>query len=138
MKKRGGQPTHGMYGTPENSAYRTAKNRCVNPRNKDFHLYGGRGIEFRFSSFEEFFADVGLRPSADYSLDRIDSDGHYERGNLRWADSLTQRRNKRVCVGMEKARLIRNSPKRPSEIAAEFGVHINRVSAIRHGRYWNE
>jgi len=41
--------------------------------------------KFKFSSFEEFLAEVGKKPGSGYSIDRINNDGHYEPGNVRWA-----------------------------------------------------
>lgn len=80
-------------------SYYSAKKRCTNPKNKDWHSYGGRGIEFRFTSFKQFIDDIGLRPEPKLSLDRIDSDGHYEVGNVRWADAYTQQHNKKPRTG---------------------------------------
>jgi len=81
--------------TPEYTAYTQARQRCTNPRHLSWPRYGARGIEFRFSSFEEFLADVGPRPTSEHSLDRIDNDGHYEPGNVRWATREEQARNTR-------------------------------------------
>lgn len=78
----------------EYSAYIAAKMRCVNPNNPRYMSYGGRGIEFRFTSFEQFFAELGPRP-AGMSLDRESNDGHYEVGNVRWATPAQQRKNQR-------------------------------------------
>lgn len=80
----------------EYRAYRGAKRRCNNPNSKDFTNYGGRGIQFRFTSFEQFLAEIGRRPRKSYSLDRIDNNGHYEPGNVRWAAPKTQGRNQRT------------------------------------------
>ena len=88
---------HGMFGTPEYVAYHTASARCRLPTNPAYSNYGARGIEFRFGSFEQFFAIVGLRPSPQHSLDRIDNDGHYEPGNVRWATAREQMLNRRHC-----------------------------------------
>jgi hypothetical protein len=87
----------GRTSTPEYTSYHAAKKRC-NPKNADkYPDYAGRGIEFRFISFEEFSAEVGPRPEPkfDYSLERIDNDGHYEKGNVRWATKIQQARNRR-------------------------------------------
>lgn len=81
--------------TPEYRCYHNAAGRCNNPKNRNYRNYGGRGIEFRFSNFDEFLAHVGLKPSPEYSLDRIDNDGHYEVGNLRWATLEEQLSNRR-------------------------------------------
>lgn len=80
--------------TAEYVVFIGAKNRCQNPNNPNFHNYGGRGIEFRFSSFDEFFEELGRRPSPDHSVDRIDVNGHYEKGNVRWATRKEQNRNR--------------------------------------------
>lgn len=87
--------THGACGTPEFAAFRRAKGRCTNPNLREFPNYGGRGIEFRFTSFDEFFAEVGQRPTPEHSIDRKDVNGHYEPGNVRWATVKTQANNKR-------------------------------------------
>lgn len=83
-----------MTETAEYEAYTAAKQRCVNPRRKEFPNYGGRGIEFRFTCFEQFFAELGPRPEG-MSLDRINNDGHYEPGNVRWTTKKQQQQNRR-------------------------------------------
>lgn len=86
--------THGMYGTPEYAAYSSAKWRCTNPQNHAWKDYGGRGIQFLFDNFEHFLAEVGPRPKG-RTLDRIDNDGHYAPGNVRWATRSQQQMNQR-------------------------------------------
>lgn len=90
--------THGMSGTPEYEAYQGCISRCTRKSNSSFGDYGGRGIEFRFNSFEEFYAEVGKRPSPNHSLDRIDVNGHYEKGNIRWATLKEQCSNRRSNI----------------------------------------
>jgi hypothetical protein len=89
---------HAMSGTPEYSAWQGMQARCYNPKNARFAYYGGRGItvcdRWR-QSFQAFYEDIGPRPNAKYSLDRIDYDGPYAPGNVRWADWHTQRMNQR-------------------------------------------
>lgn len=80
---------------PERTAFHGAKARCTNPKEPCYPRYGGRGIEFRFDSFEEFFVEVGPKPTPEHSLDRKDVDGHYEPGNVRWATQEEQQRNRR-------------------------------------------
>ena len=79
------------------------KKRCLNPRAKQFEDYGGRGItvcDRWINSFENFFADVGPRPSPEHSIDRIDNDGNYELGNVRWATAFEQAANNRRNVSI--------------------------------------
>ena len=94
--------THGetKRGIPsvELSAYNGAKGRCRNNNNRKFPDYGGRGIEFRFASFDQFLNDLGRKPSAEMSLNRIDNNGHYEPGNVEWASAKAQSQNRRNNV----------------------------------------
>lgn len=73
------------------------KQRCYRRAHPFFHAYGGRGIQvakrWRYS-FATFLADVGRRPSAHHSLDRINNDGDYEPGNCRWATPQEQASNR--------------------------------------------
>ncbi len=92
---------HGMSGAPEYKAFLNARDRCENSKDKRYAEYGARGIKFRLESFEQFFAHIGPRPEgvdgigkALYSLDRIDNDGDYCIGNVRWATRLEQEHNK--------------------------------------------
>lgn len=72
--------------------------RCYKPTAANYRDYGGRGIrvcmEWRHS-FAAFMRDLGPRPSPRHSLDRIDVDGHYEPGNVRWALPAVQAHNQR-------------------------------------------
>ncbi len=80
--------------TPEYRVFASAKNRCNNQSNHAYADYGARGIRFLFTSFEQFYAEVGPRPPG-MTLDRIDNDGHYEPGNIRWTTQSEQNRNQR-------------------------------------------
>ena len=85
-----------MSKSPERRAWSAMRQRCGNPNNPQYDLYGGRGIKVcaRWrESFENFYADMGARPGAKYSLDRIDTNGDYEPGNCRWATPVEQSNN---------------------------------------------
>ena len=90
---------HGLAGTSINDCYHSMKSRCYNKNDKDYALYGGRGIKVckRWrDSFEAFFEDMGPKPSPKYSLDRYpNKDGDYEPGNCRWATWREQQNNRR-------------------------------------------
>lgn len=84
--------------TPEYQAWTDICRRCTNPDFKQWKDYGGRGIRVCdewLNSFDAFLSHVGRKPSPKHSIDRIDNDGHYEPGNVRWATRSEQERNKR-------------------------------------------
>ena len=82
----------------EYMAWHAMKQRCLNPKHAAYSRYGGRGIrvcdEWR-DNFQQFLVDVGPRPDPSLSLDRIDNDGDYRPGNVRWATRSQQARNRR-------------------------------------------
>lgn len=91
--------THGMTKTPEHRIWRTMKNRILNPRNKDYPRYGGRGLKIseEFAhSFLTWLEEVGPRPSPKYSIGRIDNSRGYESGNVRWETAPEQASNRRT------------------------------------------
>ena len=83
--------------SPEYRAWQAMKNRCHNPRAPDYRYYGARGVavcdEWR-ASFDAFLRDMGRRPAANLTLDRIDTARGYEPGNCRWATRQVQSRNR--------------------------------------------
>lgn len=111
--------------------YCCAKARCENPTDHAFAGYGGRGIEFRFDSYEHFIGAMGRRPSLKHTLDRIDVNGHYEPGNVRWATWHQQQRNRRNNVLIELDGVV----KCQSEWAEIYGITQKRLHA-RRARGW--
>jgi hypothetical protein len=68
------------------------RSRCNDPSHVSYHKYGGRGIAVcsRWNSFDAFLADMGVKPSPDCSIDRINNDGNYEPDNCCWATPYEQ------------------------------------------------
>lgn len=88
-----------------------ARSRCTNKNNKAYVNYGGRGVKCKFPTTEimtKWLLDnLGIRPSDKHSIDRIDNNGHYEPGNIRWASPLEQARNKRQYKRTQRGEQIR-------------------------------
>lgn len=84
--------------SPERRAFFNAKNRCECKKASYYANYGGRGIRFKFKSFEQWFQELGPRPSSLYSVHRIDNNSHYEPGNVKWATRTEQAANRRAVA----------------------------------------
>lgn len=128
LRKEGNRTSHKMIHTPEYASWSHMKDRCKNINSKDFKNYGGRGIsvcERWDMSFENFFSDVGARPTSAHSIDRINVDGNYEPSNCRWATNFQQARNKRVNVFLE----VNGKKQVLSDWAREIGINVSTLYA---------
>lgn len=96
---------HGYHKHKLYSILQGMKDRCYNKNNSNYHRYGGRGIkvcdEWRFhpEKFIEWSFSNGYIDGL--SIDRIDNDWDYCPENCRWADRLTQSRNRSTNVMIE-------------------------------------
>lgn len=115
--------------------YRTwtqMRGRCLNQSDTAWKDYGGRGIcvDDRWSSFENFLADMGLRPSPSHTLDRIDNDGPYSRNNCRWASKKEQARNRRSSTAIT----FNGVTKTLAEWSETTGIHAGTINTrLRDG-----
>lgn len=99
MRERGraANTTHGQSRTKEHVAWLGARGRCLNPKDEAFRSYGGRGITMSpewAGSFGAFLRDMGPCPSGG-TLDRVDNDGPYTKGNCEWRTPKQQANNRR-------------------------------------------
>jgi hypothetical protein len=95
---------HGGKGTQLYTVWKRMVSRCHYAWDKSYPNYGGRGIKVcqawreDFASFRDY---IGARPSPTHTIDRINNDGDYEPGNIRWASKGEQRRNSRRILLVE-------------------------------------
>ncbi len=83
--------------SPEYRSWQMMKNRCLNPKARDYPYYGGRGIKICkrwINSFDAFLQDMGRKPTSLHTIDRKNTDGHYTVRNCRWATRQEQSRNR--------------------------------------------
>ena len=135
---------HGRSGSSEFAAWSTMLARCSNQNASSWPNYGGRGIsvcERWRLSFESFMSDMGERTSPTHSIDRIDNDGNYERGNCRWATSKQQAMNRRsskltpLAAILVKQLALRGAKHR--SLAYAFGIAETYVTSVIHGSSWS-
>lgn len=93
--------THGMSGTKIYCRWFDIKRRCNDERCAGYEDYGGRGIKVcdewknDFSAFYDYVSKLPHFGEEGRSIDRINNDGNYEPGNVRWATTTEQLRNRR-------------------------------------------
>lgn len=137
MKKeiiRAARTRHGGRYLSEYHTWSRMRQRCSNPKRPDYKYYGGRGIKVCREwekSFQNFFKDMGYRPTIDHQLDRIDNNKGYSKNNCRWVKKIPQMQNTRMSKywwvhGKRYESL--------SEAAAAHSVTISRIKAWCDGR----
>ncbi len=96
----GSRRQHDGTHTPEYAIWKAMHQRCSNPNFDDFHNYGGRGISVceSWNDFAVFISDMGRRPSSEYSIDRINTNGNYEPTNCKWSTRIEQGNNRRDTI----------------------------------------
>lgn len=124
--------THGRSRSGEYSCWESMISRCTNPRTASFKWYGAKGITVcdEWRSFENFIRDMGDRPSAKHSIDRINNSVGYSKDNCRWATAVQQARNTSRCRRLVVGNVSQTIP----EWAAVQGIPVETIRArLRNG-----
>lgn len=109
--------THGMRASRTYRVWLGMKQRCTNPNNPAFERYGGRGIKISWSTFEEFYKDMGESlPGTE--IDRINNDDGYHKGNCRWLERSTHRHRHK---GNQSAKIVVDKAEVWAQEFASFG-----------------
>lgn len=133
QKERSGMPPkHGMSKTSIHSSWRGMAQRCYNPKNNNYHRYGGRGIKVCkrwLNSFTNFYKDMGEKPE-NKTLDRINNNGNYTPKNCKWSTAIEQQNNTRF----NRLITIKGKTKTISEWSRIEKINSSTVSKrIKHG-----
>lgn len=139
--------TNGMSKHVHRDRWANMMDRCTSPDNNHYHNYGARGIEVcpEWHDVAVFCAwiDENLGPCPPgMSMDRINNDGNYEPGNVRWATASQQVRNstlaKLTADAAADIRTRRAAGETLKALAAEFGVSTGAIWFVAAGWTWRE
>ncbi|KKN76961.1 hypothetical protein LCGC14_0364530 [marine sediment metagenome] len=135
---------HGMSTNPIYDTWCTMIQRCTNPNNAKYKIYGERGIKVCYEwrkAFLSFYKDMGEKPDG-MQIDRIDNNGDYTPENCRWTTSAENNRNKRNNVlSIKKANKIRLLYKKgmyPKEISKIMEIKHPTIESVIYHNAWEE
>jgi hypothetical protein len=135
---------HGLRDTREYHAWAHMMQRCYNPNDRRFKIYGARGIIVceRWHEASNFLADMGTKPSARHTLGRVDNNGNYEPANCRWELPAQQARNRKTSkltwASVHEIRMLSRRGYSQNELAQEFNVSQAMIWAVIHHKTWRE
>lgn len=134
------QPLVRKARTKEYYAWHNMLARCYNKKDAAYYNYGARGIsvcERWRSSFDYFVLDIGKSPTPQHTIDRINNDGNYEPGNVRWATRKEQANNRRASSAIRDAKTVEymGEARTIASLAKQFGINPATIYA-RLKRGW--
>ena len=98
LRRKHGATSNGVR-TQDYIMWQNMKARCARKNHPEYSRYGGRGItvcDEWVSDFSAFISSLPERPSKKHQIDRIDTDGNYEKGNIRWVTAQQNSMNRRA------------------------------------------
>lgn len=132
-KQRQRMLTHGETKTSLYSTWRGIRARCYKSRNNSYKSYGGRGIKMfdawnkSYEAFRDYVTQLENYGIEGYTIDRIDVNGDYVPGNIRWADTETQANNKRVNHLLELDGEILTAKQWSKRLGIKYSTIMNRI-----------
>jgi len=112
--------------------------RCYSKNHPNYNHYGGRGISIcdRWrESFENFYADMGERPTLKHSIERIDVNGNYEPSNCKWATQKEQLRNMRKNVILEYLGVRKFATDWAKDLGISRQALFQRLDRVKQGKF---
>jgi len=137
--------THGMSKSSEYRTWFGMIVRCHKKYSSSRKWYGDRGIvvcdRWKYS-FEKFFSDMGLKPTPQHQIDRIDNNGNYEPSNCRWTTRLVNMRNsphtKLTTSEVSAIKCKLSNGFKVNDIAKEYHIHDSVIRKIGNGKLWKD
>lgn len=135
---------HGLSYTPEYQVWGSMWSRCKNPKDPGYQHYQNRTPPEAWKKFENFIADMGPRPSSEYSLERVDNNKGYSPSNCIWLPKNEQCKNRSttrwitngvltVCL-TDACRLAKVKPDKTMELLNRFNWPVEKLL----GPEWRE
>lgn len=132
-KQRQRMLTHGETKTKLYKTWRGIKARCYNKNSIDYQNYGGRGIKmfdgwiYNYEAFRDYVQKLPNYNEKGYTIDRINVNGDYIPGNIRWADSETQSNNRRDNHFLELNGEILTVKQWSNRLGIKYSTLMNRI-----------
>lgn len=123
--------THGMKNDIAYKIWKGMKKRCYNKNDINYKYYGAKGIKVCdrwLNSFENFYQDMGPRPSKEYTIERDDNNKGYEPSNCRWLHKSLQTSNQSSNIVVTYKGKTQNVSAWAREIGINYYTLINRIS----------